>query len=146
MKQEIQNKIDQLKAQISELEAELNKPEKWQPKGGEWYIGIDGTVNNGLTVKQYAAFGIERDDNLVAENAAKAMRAFNRLLAYRDEFFPEWEEYTGDLYYVARRDDTNEFKYFLTYTDANHFDGRVLFSDSVVLDLIRKLNSGEVEL
>lgn len=146
MKQEIQNKINTLKAQINELEAELKKPEKWQPKGGGWYIRADGYVQQGCTDKQFSEFGTERDNQQIAETASKAIRAFTRLLAYRDEFFPYWAIHTGDLYYVVRKNNDTQFDYVSAFHFSNHFDGRVLFSRSVVLELVRKLNSGEVEL
>ena len=151
MKQEIQDKIDQLKAQINELETELKKPKKWQPNGGKWHIRMDGVIGCAPADKKYAEFGTERDTHEAAENASRAMRAFNRLLAYRDEFFPEWAEYTEVVYYVAKTPDPLFYGRmmwgcFVVGTNKDHFGGRVLFSESVAKELVQKLNSGEVEL
>lgn len=150
MKQEIQNKIDQLKKQLNELEAELKKPNKWQPKGGIWHIRMDGVIGCAPADKKYAEFGTERNTREAAENASRAMRVFNRLLAYRDEFFPEWAEYKGDLYFVDQKYNifgNPAWEYYKTGgKQVTHFNGRVLFSISVAEELVRKLNSGEVEL
>ena len=145
MKAEIQNKIDELKAQISALEIELNKPEPWNPKsGGEWIMNSDGSIERLPYPVKYTDFGVSRFSPKQAQEMRDEIRAFARLLAYRDEF---------DLcstpaqrhWYVTRSINGTWLSYETSYNHPNA--GRVFFSsDSVVNDLVDKLNSGEVKL
>jgi hypothetical protein len=75
MKAEIQNEIYELKAQLSlllsnstvierkieALEEELNAQNKWEPKGGEWFINYCGRTSTGSSTPDCAQFGFERE-------------------------------------------------------------------------------------
>jgi len=37
-KEQIKKRLSEIRSEMQELEAKLNQPEKWEPKGGEWRI------------------------------------------------------------------------------------------------------------
>jgi hypothetical protein len=145
-----QNKIDILKdvirsieQQIKNLEAESNKPKKWNPVGGDWYIDSTGTVLCMSSTIECCIFGHERSSEELAIRAGAEMRQFNRLLAYRDEFVPSVDEHCD--WYVTYHKVDQTWEAYRLYSDNSHH-GRVLFPHQVAIDLVKKLNSGEVEL
>jgi hypothetical protein len=90
--------IQQLKKTIAEAlerlevlelaQAAKNAPAKWGPKGGDYYIEIDGCVNRSTTINSSREFGIERETESQAERAAEWMRKFNRLMCWFEENAP----------------------------------------------------------
>lgn len=86
---DLQKEIDLLKARLDELEGRNKcgsaEPVKWQPKGGDWYVGYGGVVVESTTASSSRAFGLERATQTQAKRASVEMRRFNRLLALRDE-------------------------------------------------------------
>jgi len=130
-------------AKIDEQIAELEKPKKWEPKNGRWVISSNGTVMKTITMTKSQLFGTERQTEEQAEKAAVAMRRFNRLLAYRDEFAPGYIfQYGGINSYVYTRDHL----WLLGNTRHHHIPTNVYFPERVADELCRKLNSGDVIL
>ena len=86
---DLQKELQELKAKVADLESRIlfpNEPvAKWQPKGGDWYIGHGGEVFGLGTTSEAREFGTERGTKEQAQRAAVEMRRFNRLLALRDE-------------------------------------------------------------
>jgi len=146
---DLQKEVQALKAKVAELESRISAEPvaKWQPKGGEWYIGLGGGVTKLKSSRESKKFGLERDTQAQAERAAVEMRKFNRLLALRDEL-------CGDDVV----DWNTKTEKFIVYF--SHHKGRWLFSryedrqdvavHFVCLESAKKacdmLNSGEVEL
>lgn len=124
------------------------KVEQWEPKGGEYYITCDGfiektTISDSNLNKNL--FGNLFSTKSQAERAARNMRTFNRLLAYVDEFDPEYEWRCGEAnYYIIVDSNTNKFEY--DYDAFLYKTGMVYMSQEVAQELCRKLNSGEVIL
>ena len=86
---------------------------------------------------------MERQTKEAAEKAAVAMRRFNRLLAYRDEFAPGYIfQYGGLNHYIFVQDRL----WFVGKTSLNQSPAEVYFPEDVALELCRKLNSGAVIL
>lgn len=154
--------IEQLQKQLADAQAlteqlqreleEASKPkqsplQQWNPEGGEWFIRNNGCVDNVITVDDFRLFGTERKTKEQAEKAAKAMRTFNRLLAYRDEFDPDFEEvwdYETYNYCVVYSVDLGE--YMVDGYKCYKTVGVVYMSESVAEELAKKLNNGSVEL
>lgn len=135
-------KIDE---QIAELEKPKPKPKpkQWEPKAGSWCVFADGRVLDGESDRLVRSFGVERETKELAEQAAVAMRRFNRLLAYRDEFASGYIfQYGGVNCYVFARDQT----WGVGSHTKNQSPAEVYFPEQVALELCCKLNSGEVLL
>ena len=122
------------------------KPKKWEPESGKYTITSIGVVENYKSSIADRNFGIERKTKELAERSFKELRAYARLLAYRDEFCPGYEpDWTAAnaKFYIYRD----------TYCDrwdvgSTHFIsyGYVLFPKEIAEELANKLNSGKVEL
>lgn len=121
------------------------KVEKWEPKGGGYIVDGSGKVCDTIIGegKLFGGFGSLRETREQAERAAKEMRKFNRLLAYRDEFDPEYRFTKGiSNYYIGFNFDDDSY-----YTSVNiddYIPTTVYMSEKVAEELCRKLNSGEV--
>lgn len=132
-----------LVAKMDEQIAELEKPKPWEPKGGDWCVFVDGKVLEGDSEPLVSLFGMERPTKEQAEQAAVAMRRFNRLLAYRDEFAPGYIFQVGGMncYIYAK-----EHTWLAGSTSTNIHPAEVYFPEHVAKTLCAKLNSGEVVL
>ena len=119
------------------LEVKVKKKvEQWNPKVGEWIIDM-------YSEQEYA--GLVRETKEQAESAAKKMRAFNRLLAYVDEFDPDYNYRKGiSNYYIYYYHGSGRYEYH--YSKETQTLGAVYMSKEVARELCRKLNSGEVIL
>jgi hypothetical protein len=108
---------------------------KWEPKGLVY-------ATTGTTFDCHFRF----QNYEMVEKAAKEMRRFNRLLAYKMEFCPGYEPDWND----------EEKKYCVFYDtecalwcldNYIHLESiTVHFTKEVAEELVKKLNSGEVEL
>lgn len=122
------------------------KVEKWEPKGGRHYISMEGQIMLSTQRSDEAiCFGIHRETVDECVKAKDAIRTFNRLLAYRDEFDPDYEFTKGDdncfVYYNIL---LSKYDYF--WQQNHKMVGTVYMSEEVARELCRKLNSGEVVL
>jgi len=138
--------IKALQEHAESLRSMLEKetPKKWSPVGGDFFINVDGSVEEGDTEREMRLFGLERPTQQQAEQAAVEMRKFNRLLALRDELC---EDDAGlGIYHVIfqNRDGT----YFIGYSEQqNNEIGSVRFTTKESAQrACDMLNSGEVEL
>ena len=140
-------RIEKLEEELAELKKQVTD-EQWEPCGGKWYVSNYGKVSNAESAYCSRKFGIEFPTEEQAQTAAKAMRIHNRLLAYVDEFDPDWK---------ADWDDNREHKYYvfqymkdkqwgLSSIDVICCPGGVYMSYKCAKDLVEKLNSGQVVL
>lgn len=139
-------RIEEMEKQLAALRAEVeNESKQWHPIGGEYCITPTGDVSMAPSDTDYGAFGTERPTKEQAEKARDEMRAFNRLLAYRDEFDPDFEYDDGWNFYIEIDiDDSRKYTYD---SDMNYKRvGVVYMSEKVAEELCDKLNSGEVVL
>lgn len=151
----LEQQLAETKKQIEALEQQLNeakKPKPWEPQGGRFTIASDGQFYSCDSSERCRQFGQERPTSAAATKALKAMRIHNRLLAYVDEFAPDYDpDWT----------DSKEAKCYLflihsVISDKSHWDysthdtckvpGTVYMPRSVAEDLVKKLTSGEVVL
>ena len=146
---DLQKELQALKAKVAELESRIvTEPvAKWQPKGGDWYIGYGGEVVKSVTSSEGREFGLERDTQAQAERASVEMRMFNRLLALRDELCGNKEvDWTNDeeKYYVYFSHESGAW-----YVSSDEFCESIqpyFTSENVAQKACDMLNSGEVEL
>jgi hypothetical protein len=140
----LENRVTELEKQLFAGAVKFDEPVKWQPKGGDWWIGIEGNVFEAETSKNAREFGHERPTKQQAERAAVEMRKFNRLLALRDELCGDDAEL--GIYHIIfqNRDGT----YFIGYSEQqNNEIGSVRFTTREhAKRACDMLNSGEVEL
>ena len=73
-KNEIKQRLSEIRTEMQELEAKLNKPDKWEPKGGNWRIRVyQGAINE----IEYTCDVFERERNKTfrtqSEEQAKAL-------------------------------------------------------------------------
>lgn len=119
----------------------------WAPKHGRWSIDSFGEVRDGDDeITPATANVFTRTSEKQAEGAAKAMRAFNRLLAYRDDVEPDFYSYKeGYLYHPYMR--TNGcWRVQKAWSDVA-IPLRVAFVSRENCEVLcEKLNSGEVVL
>jgi len=150
---DLQKELQELKAKVADLELRIvaEPVAKWQPEGGEWYIGYGGEVVKSVTSSEGSEFGLERDTQAQAERAAVEMRRFNRLLALRDELCGELcgddvddLEENKETYFVFYSKQSNMWKkdYILNIK----FETPLFTSHDSAQKACDMLNSGEVEL
>ena len=151
---DLQKELQDLKAKIAELEARVvaEPIAKWQPKGGDWWIGDGGIVYKSIIGFSQISkiFATGRQTKEQAQRAAVEMRRFNRLLALRDELcgdeVVDWSNnndpkyrvyfsYADKMWHVSL--DTDTFCENIT----PHFTTKELAQRACYM-----LNSGEVEL
>ena len=138
--EEYESECKSLKERLDYLEA--NKPiEQWEPKGN-WFINGYGDIiaSDVLADKKHGSFSLTRK---AAEKMSKAMRQFNRLLAYKDEFEPDFKWIkTENNCYVCFANDQWRIASNPTYNNPTN----VYFSKNQAEILVDKLNSKEVVL
>ena len=144
-KQQLQQEIADLQKQLEEKQKALSAmPEKWEPKGGEYWVNAHGLVRHDVTSRVTRDYGAEYATREQAEKAAKAMRAHNRLLAYVAEFAPDYEpDWNDGAICIEYAHDEKEYG-----VDKNFLEriGAVYMPEHIARELAAKLNSGEVEL
>jgi YD repeat-containing protein len=116
----------------------------WGPEGGNYFASAEGDIKEGCSKLGFREFGTERATHSQAELASEAMRTFNRLLAYRDEFDTDYVfSYDEANYYVTQ---THAGRWTTTWTRESYSPTVVYMSKTAAIALVRKLNSGEVTL
>lgn len=81
--------IERMKEELAKMEAMLEAEEKWNPKGGKYVVGSEGTVS--LCPTKCDGFGTAFSTKRQAEIAARLMRERNRIIQYVLEHAPEWD-------------------------------------------------------
>lgn len=122
---------------------------QWWPERGDYRIDGNGVVSyNTAFDALYRDFGTVRKTKEAAKKDRDEMRTQNRLLAYKAKFDPDyepdWDNCNKEKHYVRYDHDTKIFKLGI----AQFFQsiGTVYMSKHVALDLVEKLNYGEVVL
>jgi hypothetical protein len=144
--------IATLQQQLEKLEAEQKakkweaeqKAKKWEPKAGKYRCSTDGVVHEAFNSDADISYGIERDTEEAAVERFKEMRRFSRLLAYRDEFAPGYKFNPIEHSFSVAYDRFDQE----WVTVENEYIERVgvWFPRDAARELVKKLNSGEVEL
>jgi hypothetical protein len=127
-----------------ETKAEI---EKWQPKGGDWYVTPNG-INQGASFVKHKNFGMEYPTREAAEKARDAMRVHNRLLAWLaendDGWVTDWDNTSQWKYYIRYKNDSKQWE----YSSVCSLDviGALFMSQQNAEKLCKLLNEGVVEL
>ncbi len=131
-----------LRSEVARLKAML-PIEPWEPAQGIYLIDECGEVISAKSTQKTRAFGLERKDLGVAVNASRELRAFHRLLAYRDELEPGYRYEDQENWYVFYNITSDKWNCSF---DGSCRDVKVYMSENVAAELCAKLNSGEVVL
>lgn len=146
-KQQLQQEIEALQKQLEEKQKALAAmPDKWEPKGGDWWVTHYGSAERAESKRGASRFGVEYSTRQQAEKAAKAMRAHNRLLAYVAEFAPS--SFCSELCLASVTYDPQKNKWVTVVQGCMAYRSPtdVYMPTRVAEELSAKLNSGEVEL
>lgn len=155
--QSIENKnaIKQIpgkKAEIIDGKVYYITKNQWEPQPGKYYVNSYGEVDPFPFQKvRYQLFGLVRDTKEATEEARDKMCRFNRLLAYVDEYAPNYDKRKVDYR------DLKEIHYFIYYdlsmniyhVGAQAAEMEILpcyMPENIANDLCDKLNKGEVDL
>ena len=142
-KEQLQQKVANMEAELAEMKALLNKPEPtinyWQPKHGETYFYINKFGN--VDFDTYSSlwplgkvFKTEAEAQKYADYI-KAEETLRRVIAEANQgWLPDWNNYDEDKYYIyfktnegklyvnCRKDlkDRPNFLYIKNISDASH--------------------------
>lgn len=144
---ELENELKLLESGAAAIREQLAAmPMQWEPEGGDFFIDPDGQVTYGESSDNYKRFGTERKTREAAERAAIEMRKFNRLLAYRDEFAPDYDPDRSELTVgeCCVHFDHARKRWTMSRNRVGDVAGAVYMPLRVAVHLCRKLNSGEV--
>ena len=140
-------RIEEMEKQLAALRAEVEqeqKPKQWEPKGGNWVANSWSSKATYHEHRVITSDGDSRETEESARKAAKEITRFKRLLAYRDEFAPDYEFQfgKGNEFILQRVCKT----YGVGSDDMYRDNSKVYMPEDVAVELCRKLNSGEVML
>lgn len=149
-RQQLQQDILELQEHLEEKQKSLAAmPDKWEPKGGEYYVSWEGLVRFSDSTGDARIFGVEYATREQAEKALMATRAHNRLLNYVAEFAPDyqpdWSDENEEKAYLSKLH-RNGGGWVVFVHAAYQSAGIVYMPASVADELCNKLNSGEVQL
>lgn len=146
-KQKLQQEIAELQKQLEEKQKALAAmPDKWEPKGGDWFVDLFGEASTtSMMARELSSFGVSYATREQAEKAAKAMRAHNRLLAYVAEFAPDYEYDCGGMNWTVWQC-AESLNWDINWYSTIKVVGCVYMPEHIAKELASKLNSGEVEL
>lgn len=132
---------------------------EWEPEVGVYCITPKGPVNlsKAKIPNEYNTFGIMRKSEIAAYTDGKKMQSYNRLLAYKAEFAPDYEPSWTNFHTVADIDPLTTTRNYHIYFDSwyDRYEvgstyapniNTVYFPQDVAQILVDKLNSGEVTL
>lgn len=118
--------------------------EKWEPRGGTFYVTNYGAVCEYPSADSFRLRGIERQTREAAERLVNDQRIFNRLHAYREEFAPGYVvPPVGQMAWAQALCSDGQYRAFGT---EGRTVGCVYMPVDVCQALCDKLNSGEVVL
>jgi hypothetical protein len=115
------------------------KKEKWNPKGGKYYIHYSGETRFDNSLMSVREFGLEYQTKELAEWARDKMRKHNRILAWLSE--QEKQDDNGYVVYYSSVAD----KWMSAYKDYNII-GQITMSQTSATKLADMLNNGLIEL
>lgn len=93
------------------------KPQKWEPKGGIYFVSQSGFVHNDDSTDECREFGMEFETEDAAEIAAVVYRRYHRLYKLAEElnegWEPDWSDNSQDKLIIrVCYDTTNPFFYY----------------------------------
>ncbi len=142
------NELELLEKQAAAIKTKIelitSTTNKWSPQSGDYWVGGDGRVTQGLTSDSTRLFGAERPSKELAYTAANHLRKFSLLLAYRDEYCPYYTFVTSKPNFSVFYDHSLEKWTYKSTVDEESIE--VYFTKDVAVSLVEKLNTGVVVL
>lgn len=89
------------------ISSPCKKIDKWEPKGGKWYVDILGRANKNHSIKESRLSGLEYQTKEQAEKARDLMRSHNRQIAWLMENDDGW---------VADWNSNKQHKFYILYS------------------------------
>jgi len=142
---------EQMKALQSGQSITIEPPKpviaKWEPKGGNYSIGLNFSILNYLSTPKTKEVGLEYQTQFQAEQAAKALRSYARQLAWLAEnddlWVADWTRTNQDKYYITY---DAKVKHYYGFSHTHHNDlSKVYMSQANADKLCKLLNDGIVE-
>ena len=143
----LQQNIERMEKELAEMKAKLKAGEKWEPKGGDWFVDFNGKVKNyrGIDL-ECSWFGTSFQTQQQAEIASKLMRERNRIVQYVLEHEPgckfEFDKGVDNHYVCYDHSD----KTWIVLCSQNVESLHIHMPEWVAEKLADDLNSGRVEL
>ena len=143
----LEQNIERMKKELADMEAKLKAGEKWDPKGGDWFVDFNGSIDYSTSPRlDHIAFGTAFQTKEQAKVASKLMRERNRIIQYVLEHEPNWKFKNRPFepnYYVYYDYSHNKWK----IADLRSMKGQHIYmSEWVAKKLASDLNSGRVVL
>ena len=131
------------------IEPPKPKLEKWQPKGGEWFVNVTGEVFKSVySPPEIVDFGLCYPTKEQAEKASEDMRQHNRPLVWLvendDGWIADWDNDKQLKYSVIFNHRLN--KYEIVFSRYAKYMGAVYMSEANAEKLAALLNDGVVVL
>jgi hypothetical protein len=136
--------LDGVEYKLTPVKKEI---EKWQPKGGNYYVDLYGDACHGLNARYSRTFGIEFQTKQQAKTASKLMRQRNRLICYVLEHEPDWDfEFKPEEnnHYICFDCDADRF--FCSSNMDIEDISKIYIPKKVAEKLVDDLNNGVFEL
>jgi len=148
-REEMQKRLYAIEEEAKAIRAALEKKEQWNPKGGDWLVGLRGKVSNErgeCWATDWTKYGVMYPTEEEATKAAEAFRKYHRLYAFVAEHAPDWKpdwssnQEKCSIHYSHK---SNCWEYSIScYLE----ESQIYMPEFVAKDLVEKLNSGEVVL
>lgn len=142
----LEQNIERMEKELSEMKARLKAGEKWEPKGGDWTVDWRGRVVRSTGAKDNNTFGVMFQTQQQAEIASKLMRERNRIIQYVLEHVPYWsfefQPFKPNYYVYYDYYDKQWNRSHIEFTKGQH----IFMPEWVAKKLTDDLNSGRVEL
>lgn len=136
-KEKLLQKLKELQAQIDSMPDD--KPQQWEPEGGEWYVNGNGKVRKATSKQDYAQFGTVYQTKEQSDQAIKLMHRYNLLLNWVIEH--GGDGVTGS-YYVTKHN--NCYKISREFLDCKDLS-KIYMSKKLAQKLGQGLNDGTID-
>ena len=142
----LEQNIERMEKELSEMKVKLKAGEKWQPKGGDWFVDFNGKVKNYRSINlECSWFGTSFQTQQQAEIASRLMRQHNRIVQYVLQYVPDWKFQFkfGDYNYMVEQEEDGRWvvEHYLWSQPIG-----IPLPSWVAPHLANDLNSGRVEL
>lgn len=119
------------------------KPEQWEPEEESWVVNIDNLAVYVGKLGVCSQAGRKRATKKLAQRAAGASRSRDRLEAFRDQYWPDWKDYGGEVWMVAR---TLRYGYGAICHRSTRTTGTVYGPKEFAEKAVKMLNEGTLVL
>ena len=143
----LEQNIERIEKELAEMKAKLKAAEKWKPKGGSWFVRLNGTTAYYQNpTEDCIDFGMTFQTKEQVEIASKLMRERNRIIQYVLEHVPYWSfEFVVGVnnYFVYYNSNISKWRCGSACAQESQ---NIYMPEWVADTLVGDLNSGRVEL